>query len=123
MESNEPVTNPFTPENEVNHTAEETSVNEGTTASVWTTTRVLKIIGLFFVSALFYIYNSMHVTKAIKKKEERKKELKELHSEMISLESDLTKESKQTEIAERLKETGLKELTYHPIKIVRDPKK
>ena len=66
---------------------------------------------------------SLHATKAIKRKEELKTTLKEFHSERISLESEITKSSKQTEIAERLKETGLKEITTPPIKLTRDAKK
>jgi cell division protein FtsL len=71
---------------------------------------------------VFYIYNSLHTTKAIKKKDELSKQLKELHSERISLESEITQSSKQSEIAEKLKETGLKELSDPPIKIVREKK-
>ena len=56
----------------------------------------------------------------VKKKEELKTSLKELHSERISLESEITNSSKQTEIAEKLKSTGLKELTSPPIKLTRD---
>jgi Bacteriodetes cell division protein (FtsL-like) len=88
----------------------------------WTTLRWFKLFGLIFVFMLFYIYNSLHATKAIKRKEELKKQLKELHSEQISLESDINKESKQTQIAERLKNSGLKELTQPPIKLIRDTK-
>jgi hypothetical protein len=43
--------------------------------------------------------------------------LKELNSEKISLESELTNASKQSELARRLKETGLKELTVPPVKL------
>jgi hypothetical protein len=85
-----------------------------------TTKRTLKIIAILFFTMLFYIYNSLHATKAIKKKEELKTALKELHSERISLESEITNSSKQTEIAEKLKSTGLKELTSPPIKLTRD---
>jgi len=85
-----------------------------------TTKRTLKIIAILFFTMLFYIYNSLHATKAIKKKEELKSSLKELHSERISLESEITNASKQTEIAEKLKATGLKELVSPPIKLTRD---
>ncbi len=90
---------------------------------VWTTKSTVKAIVILFLTMVFYIYNSLHATKAIKRKEELKTTLKEYHSERISLESEITKSSKQTEIAERLKETGLKEITTPPIKLTRDAKK
>jgi cell division protein FtsB len=99
--------------------AEETSNGADLTFQL-TTKRTLKIIAILFFTMLFYIYNSLHATKAIKKKEELKTSLKELHSERISLESEITNSSKQTEIAEKLKSTGLKELTSPPIKLTRD---
>jgi hypothetical protein len=70
-----------------------------------------------FFLILFYIYNQHHANKALRKKEMLIKELKELHSERISLESEVNKASKQSELALKLKETGIKELTKPPIKI------
>ncbi|MCC7298050.1 MAG: hypothetical protein IT244_06920 [Bacteroidia bacterium] len=70
-----------------------------------------------FSLMLFYIWNQHHANKGLRQKEILIKELKELHSEKISLESEVTKASKQSEIAEKLKETGLKELTKPPVKI------
>lgn len=93
------------------------------TQFVWTTKSTVKAIVILFLSMVFYIYNSLHATKAIKRKEELKTTLKEYHSERISLESEITKSSKQTEIAARLKETGLQEITTPPIKLTRDAKK
>jgi hypothetical protein len=93
------------------------------TQFVWTTKSTVKAIVILFLTMVFYIYNSLHATKAIKRKEELKTTLKEYHSERISLESEITNSSKQTEIAEKLKETGLKEITTPPIKLTRDAKK
>ncbi len=70
-----------------------------------------------FLLILFYIYNQHHANKALRNKDLLIKELKELRSEKISLESQVTNASKQSEIADKLKETGLKELTTPPIKI------
>lgn len=70
-----------------------------------------------FCLMLFYIYNQHHANKALRKKEQLSKELKELRSEKISLESEVTNASKQSEIARRLEGTGIKELTKPPIKI------
>jgi hypothetical protein len=47
------------------------------------------------------------------------KELKELHSERISLESQITNASKQSELSKRLEGSGLKEITTPPIKLVK----
>ncbi len=85
----------------------------------WT---VIKYIAIAFPFLLLYIYNSLHTAKAIKKKDELSKLLKELHSERISLESEITRASKQTQIAEKLKSTGLKEITSPPIKLTRERK-
>lgn len=70
-----------------------------------------------FTMMLIYIYNQHHANKALRKKDKLIKELKEMHSEKISLESEVTNASKQTEIAKKLQETGIKELTKPPIKI------
>lgn len=66
---------------------------------------------------LFYIYNQHHANKALRTKEKLIKELKELHSEKISLESQITNASKQSEVAKKVQETGLKELNVPPVKI------
>ena len=72
-----------------------------------------------FALMLFYIYNSHHANKAIRKKEQLTKELKELHSERISLESQTTNASKQSELSKRLEGSGLKEITTPPIKLTK----
>lgn len=72
-----------------------------------------------FALMLFYIYNSHHANKGIRKKEQLSKELKELHSERISLESQTTNASKQSELSKRLEGSGLKEITAPPIKLTK----
>ena len=79
----------------------------------------IKFAMVGFVLMLFYIYNSHHANKAIRKKELLIKELKELHSERISLESQITNASKQSELSKRLEGSGLKEITTPPIKPVK----
>lgn len=79
----------------------------------------IKFAMVGFALMLFYIYNSHHANKAIRRKEELTKELKELHSERISLESQITNASKQSELSKRLEGSGLKEITTPPIKIVK----
>ncbi|MEY4040772.1 MAG: hypothetical protein EBQ97_06995 [Bacteroidetes bacterium] len=79
----------------------------------------IKFAMVGFALMLFYIYNSHHANKAIRKKELLIKELKELHSERISLESQITNASKQSELSKRLEGSGLKEITTPPIKLVK----
>jgi hypothetical protein len=79
----------------------------------------IKFAMVGFALMVFYIYNSHHANKAIRRKEELIKELKELHSERISLESQITNASKQSELSKRLEGSGLKEITTPPIKIVK----
>ena len=79
----------------------------------------IKFAMVGFALMVFYIYNSHHANKAIRKKEELTKELKELHSERISLESQITNASKQSELSKRLEGSGLKEITTPPIKLTK----
>lgn len=70
-----------------------------------------------FALIIFYIYNQHHANKALRKKAELTKSLKELHSEKISLESETTNAAKQSEVAKKLQQYGVKELTRPPSKI------
>jgi hypothetical protein len=79
----------------------------------------IKFAMVGFALMVFYIYNSHHANKAIRNKELLIKELKELHSERISLESQITNASKQSELSKRLEGSGLKEITTPPIKLVK----
>jgi len=94
---------------------EQQTANE-TAIPMW---RWIKFAMVGFALMVFYIYNSHHANKAIRRKEELTKELKELHSERISLESQITNASKQSELSKRLEGSGLKEITTPPIKLVK----
>lgn len=96
-------------------TQEQQTANE-TAIPLWSW---IKFAMVGFALMVFYIYNSHHANKAIRKKEELTKELKELHSERISLESQITNASKQSELSKRLEGSGLKEITTPPIKLVK----
>jgi hypothetical protein len=96
-------------------TQEQQTANE-TTIPMWSW---IKFAMVGFALMVFYIYNSHHANKAIRKKELLIKELKELHSERISLESQITNASKQSELSKRLEGSGLKEITIPPIKLVK----
>lgn len=88
----------------------------------WNTWRIIKWVLIAFPILIFYIYNSLHTAKSIKTKNELSKTLKELHSERISLESEITQASKQTRLAEQLESKGIQEINTPPKKIVRDSK-
>ena len=75
-----------------------------------------------FLLMLVYIYNSGHANKALRTKEKLTKELKELHSESISIESQITNASTQSALTKRLEGSGLKEITTPPIKLMRKGK-
>ena len=96
--------------------AQEQQTANGTAIPLWSW---IKFAMVGFALMVFYIYNSHHANKAIRKKEELTKELKELHSERISLESQITNASKQSELSKRLEGSGLKEITTPPIKLVK----
>lgn len=68
--------------------------------------------------ALIYIGHNYLAEKTIRDIEKVKHELKELRSEHISLKSELMFSSKQSEIAKRLNQFGIKESTIPPYKIV-----
>ena len=74
---------------------------------------------LMFAAALAigYIANSHYAEKTIRKTDKLSKEIKELRSEYISIKSDLMFRSKQSEVARRLQEKGIRELTSPPQKI------
>jgi hypothetical protein len=94
----------------------EDTPQEETTIPMWSW---IKFALVGFALMLFYIYNSHHANKAIRKKEQLIKELKELHSERISLESQTTNAAKQSELSKRLEGSGLKEITTPPIKLTK----
>jgi len=74
----------------------------------------ISFIGLMLVVMIGWGY----YTETIGKKEiDLEKELGELNSEFFSLGSEYNNLSRQTQVAERLKGTGLKESTNPPLKI------
>jgi hypothetical protein len=95
----------------------DSQLKEGPFASLLKLEIWVPFVGVTFVLLLFYIFNQHHAVKALKKKEQLKSSIKELRAEYISIKSDLMVRSKQSEIAEKLKETGLKSLRKPPIKL------
>ena len=67
--------------------------------------------------AILYIGNSYYAEKNIRKIERLQKQLKEMRYEYISLKSDVNYRSRQSEVANSLKNKGIKESTVPPTKI------
>jgi hypothetical protein len=101
---------------------ENPEINQEVPSQNWNTWRIIKWVLIAFPILIFYIYNSLHTAKSIKAKNELSKTLKELHSERISLESEITQASKQTRLAEQLESKGIQEINTPPKKIIRDRK-
>ncbi|MCU0421444.1 MAG: FtsL-like putative cell division protein [Bacteroidia bacterium] len=66
---------------------------------------------------LLHIYNVHTTERIIRNTDQLNKEVKELHSEYITILSELMSESKQSTVASKLDTLGIKELTTPPIKI------
>lgn len=80
----------------------------------------LPFIIFLSVLALIYITNRYHAEKVFVLTEETRKEIRELRSEKISVQSELMRKSRQQEVLKMLKQQG-SELRYAkepPVKIV-----
>jgi hypothetical protein len=77
----------------------------------------LPYLAFLAIIAIIYIANTYYAEKTFKQIEATKIELKELRYQYITTRANLMYLSKQTEIAKRVKEIGLKETTIPPYKI------
>jgi hypothetical protein len=84
--------------------------------------RQLPFIIFIAVLALIYITNRYHAEKVFVMTEETRKEIKELRSEKISVQSELMRKSRQQQVLRRLREHGsdLDFAEEPPIKIMYD---
>lgn len=80
------------------------------------TTQVPFILFLTLM-AIFYIANSYNAEKTMIEISKNKRELEELRYEYITTKSALMYHSKQSEVANKLKNTGVKESIVPPVKI------
>jgi len=90
------------------------------TGTILTRENVIKSIPfLFYLTflAVLYISNSYFAERTIRNIEKTKNELKELRTEHISVKSELMLKSKQSEIALKLLQNGIRESTIPPKKI------
>ncbi|MBM3399182.1 MAG: hypothetical protein FJY15_01290 [Bacteroidetes bacterium] len=107
-------TEPEIPEQKEETLPQTETTEQQETGGIWSWVKFgLVAFGLM----LFYIYNQHHANKALRTKDKLIKDLKELHSEKISLESQITNASKQSEVAKKVENSGLKELNVPPVKI------
>lgn len=75
---------------------------------------------MFFLTilSLIYIANSYYAEKTVREIDKISKELKELRSEYITGKSDLMYSSKQSNVAQKTAEIGVKESLMPPKKII-----
>jgi len=80
-----------------------------------TSSQVLGLIVFIGLLAIPYVYNSHQSDKKHRKSEKVKSELKELRAEYITLKSEIVGQNKQSDVAKRLAERGLKPISEAPI--------
>jgi hypothetical protein len=77
----------------------------------------LALLGIIYISNIYY------AEKKIRETNELRKELKELRYEYITGKTQLEDRRKQSEIARKIEEQGIKELTVPPGKVIVPPLK
>jgi outer membrane murein-binding lipoprotein Lpp len=70
--------------------------------------------------SLLYISNTHHAEKATRKIDKMQSEVEDLRADYTTLKADIMYASKQSEVARRVKELGLKESLNPPFKVVVD---
>lgn len=70
-----------------------------------------------FLLVVLFIYNSHYAEKTIRTTNKLQYEMKDLRSEYITVLSEIMSESRQSELAKKLENTGIKELKNPPSKI------
>ncbi len=82
---------------------------------VW---KQLPFLTFLAILAMIYISNAYYAEKTLRQIDDMQLELKDLQNEFISSESALMKASKLSEVAKRLADSGLYEMTQPPKKII-----
>ncbi|MCO6494697.1 MAG: hypothetical protein J5I91_03320 [Bacteroidetes bacterium] len=85
-------------------------------------TKSLPAILLLSGLSLIYIYIANRNIKKLNQAQELKLENKELRSELIAIQTDLMTKSKQSEVANRVKASGLKEMRVPPYQLKKEKK-
>ncbi len=80
-------------------------------------TNQLPFMAYVFLLVVLFIYNSHYAEKTIRTTNKLQYELKDLRSEYITVLSEIMSESRQSELAKKLENTGIKELKNPPSKI------
>jgi len=87
---------------------------------IFTSSKVVKLLPFIFYLVfiiMLYVANSYYSEKTKIELDHLKKEMKSLRDEYISTKSNLMFISKQSEVAKRLEQTGIKESTVPPVKL------
>lgn len=74
-------------------------------------------LAYLFCWVMLFIYSSHRAEKLIRQTDKLNKEVKDLRSEYISVSSELMRASKQSSVAAKLSDKGIKELKTPPQKI------
>ena len=67
---------------------------------------------------ILYIGNGHHAENTIRKINEAQKQVEDLRADFHTLKADYMFNSKQSEVASKVKESGLRESTEPPLKII-----
>lgn len=94
------------------------SVLDGSFLSAESVVKNLPYYLFLVLLGIIYIANSYYADHILNQTAQIKDEIKELRSEYVSTKSELMKKSKQSEVARIAEETGLKESTQPPGKII-----
>jgi hypothetical protein len=81
--------------------------------------RMLPYLLFLAILMMFYIANTYHAEKKEREIQALRKELKELRYEYITTRSELMHESRQSEVASKLRETQIKESRVPPVKVIK----
>lgn len=93
--------------------------SNGVTSSLkeLTSSQILGLIVFIGILAIPYIYNSHQSDKKHRRSEKIQSELKELRAEYITLKSEIVGQNKQSDVAKRLSDRGVKPISKAPINL------
>jgi cell division protein FtsL len=84
--------------------------------------RIVPLVAFLAVLGMVYIWITNSVEKNLRKINTIQREVKDLRAEYITLKSEQMSASKQSDVAAKLKEQGVEELTSPPTRIVIEKK-
>ena len=107
-------------ENEERIIEETTKSEKAPKPKQWSLSQIALFLLFLIVLLIPYIHWSHKADNRVRRVEKMRKEVKSLRAEFITLKSEIVGQNKQTDIAEKLKETGLKTPSTAAYKIEKD---